>query len=307
MKRIIWHWTGGADGVTDDDKQHYHFIIDDEGVMHEGAHPISDNDETNDGSYAAHTKGCNKGSIGIAIDCMALASESDPWKTTKNPPTEKQVDALCRLTAALCIKYKIPISTTTTLNHGEVQANLNIAQRGKWDICRLPWVAKNENAGDWMRAKTSEYLAVLDAVAAPAAKEKENMDLNEVIEKARAAKASADDTLAKLEAVAAEQGIVAAAPVAAVQNVLHQVRTGIDLEPGALTSEMGLAKVVLGIAAGLATLFGVTLESQTIDNLVKLWHPLAAIIAVVIPAIFGFRTARKNANDRAKSDIAKAA
>lgn len=157
MKRIILHWTAGTHKVTDIDRKHYHYIVDGLGTIHPGDHPISANDSTADGDYAAHTKGCNRESIGLAIACMADAKQGKE-EQCKWPPTKPQVNELCKLAARLSKVYAIPNSPTTILCHSEVQKNLKIAQRGKWDIEWLPWdILPHKRAGDWLRALIEEY------------------------------------------------------------------------------------------------------------------------------------------------------
>lgn len=315
LERIIWHWTGGAEGVTDDDRQHYHAIIDAAGRVHKGIHAPEANINTADGAYAAHTRLANTGSIGIAIDAMAGALEMNPFGTTKNPPTRAQIAALCRLTAELCVQYGIPVSPTTTLNHGEVQKNLGKPQLGKWDICVLPWsTAPHESVGDYLRAETARIVAEIrgafrkteaikeNAEPLNAAAEEEGMDINKAVERTRAAKAAYEEALAAVANAAEDVSLADAA-----RNVVHQAKTGIDLEPGSNTSEMILAKRCIAGMIGGAALFGVVLPPEKIDGMLKLVEPVVAFMAVVIPFIFGMRTHRKNVNDKANAEIAKAA
>lgn len=39
MQRIIIHWSAGAHTVSALDRQHYHYIVDDDGDVHVGIHP----------------------------------------------------------------------------------------------------------------------------------------------------------------------------------------------------------------------------------------------------------------------------
>jgi hypothetical protein len=144
MNRIIWHWTGGAHKANDSDKRHYHFIIEGDGTVVNGNHPPEANAvirSPRDGStYAAHTRGANTGSIGVAVAAMRGATER-PFSAGPSPITGKQVEALVRLTADLCRRYNIPVTDQTVLSHAEVQPRLGIAQGGKWDIAWLPGMA----------------------------------------------------------------------------------------------------------------------------------------------------------------------
>lgn len=156
MKRVIVHWTAGTYKVSALDKQHYHGIVDGNGLRVLGNHPISANrPPLKPGKYAAHTLNCNSHSIGLAAACMHKAEEK-PFKAGKYPLNEKQWNELVAWTAQHCITYNIPVTPKTVLTHAEVQANLGIKQRGKWDITRLPFDAKVQGAkavGDKLRAE----------------------------------------------------------------------------------------------------------------------------------------------------------
>ena len=110
--------------------------------------------------YAAHTLNCNTGSIGVALCCMAGAVES-PFNPGKAPMTVAQWQTLPRVVAELCRRYSIPVTPKTVLSHAEVQANLGIKQKGKWDISRLgfdPAVVGPKACGDIMRDRASDLL-----------------------------------------------------------------------------------------------------------------------------------------------------
>ena len=57
MKRIIIHWTAGFGSPNFVDKKHYHYLIDSSGGVHNGDFKPEDNENCNDGKYAAHTGG----------------------------------------------------------------------------------------------------------------------------------------------------------------------------------------------------------------------------------------------------------
>jgi hypothetical protein len=143
MKRIINHWTGGSYNVSALDKKHYHVIIDGDGQWHKGNHTIEANENTKDGDYAAHTLGCNTGSIGIAVAAMGGAKQG---KTNGAYPLKReQWDAMVEQNAHFALKYGIPITPQTILTHAEVEKTLGIKQKGKWDITVLPF---DEDMGD---------------------------------------------------------------------------------------------------------------------------------------------------------------
>jgi len=141
MKRIILHWTGGTHTVSALDREHYHFIVDGQGKLFEGRHKPEANLNPKSGAYAAHTLGCNTGSIGISMAAMLNATES-PFNAGKYPLTKVQFEAAAMQVAKLCKQYGIPVSKKTVLSHAEVQPTLGIRQRGKWDITHLPWNPK---------------------------------------------------------------------------------------------------------------------------------------------------------------------
>lgn len=160
MKRVIAHWSAGGHKVSETDKEHYHIIWGGDGVAVRGEHEISDNVNTSDGDYAVHTRGCNSGSIGVSLACMAGATES-PFNSGKFPMTRKQWDAMIEGIAQLCEFYQIPVTAQTVLSHAEVESTLGIKQRGKWDFTRLSFdnsVKGAKACGDKMRAEVLKKL-----------------------------------------------------------------------------------------------------------------------------------------------------
>jgi hypothetical protein len=137
MKRIINHWTGGTYKVSALDKKHYHVIIDGDGKWVKGDYTIEANEVTSDNDYAAHTLNCNTGSIGIS--CAAMAGAKEKKTNGSYPLKEEQWEEMVRQNARFCIKYSIPVTAKTVLTHAEVEKNLGIKQRGKWDIAVLPF------------------------------------------------------------------------------------------------------------------------------------------------------------------------
>ncbi|MBN9084314.1 MAG: N-acetylmuramoyl-L-alanine amidase [Rhizobiales bacterium 62-17] len=161
MKRIIVHWTAGAYKASALDKSHYHVLIEDDGQLVHGKPSIALNDARGaKAGYAAHTLNCNTGSIGVSLCCMAGAIES-PFKAGTAPMTRAQWEKLPRVIADLCWRYGIAITPQTVLSHAEVQVNLGIKQRGKWDISRLafdPSTVGAKACGDALRKAVSSLL-----------------------------------------------------------------------------------------------------------------------------------------------------
>jgi N-acetyl-anhydromuramyl-L-alanine amidase AmpD len=131
------HWTAGTHVVSSVDRKHYHLIVAGDGSVVSGTHRPEDNISTADNHYAAHTRACNTGSIGVAVAAMHGAAER-PFSAGGFPIREVQVDALVKLVADLCRRYAIPVTPRTVLTHAEVQPTLGIRQNGKWDIRWLP-------------------------------------------------------------------------------------------------------------------------------------------------------------------------
>lgn len=161
MSRVIVHWTAGSHRASGLDRSHYHLLIDADGLLARGTPSIALNDAGGTKSgYAAHTLNCNTGSIGVALCCMAGAIES-PFNAGSAPMTRLQWETLPRVVAELCRRYDIAVSSRTVLSHAEVQANLGIKQRGKWDIARLPFDPATVGAkacGDQLRAAVAKLL-----------------------------------------------------------------------------------------------------------------------------------------------------
>jgi N-acetyl-anhydromuramyl-L-alanine amidase AmpD len=162
MKRIIWHWTAGGHKANSTDLKHYHLIIQDDGTVMSGTHPISANAAPLSKSYAAHTARLNTDSIGLAVAAMRGAKER-PFNHGPSPITTAQVQQLAKTTATLCKRYNIPVSRETTLSHAEVEPTLGVKQAGKWDITWLPGMsapADPVEVGDRLRSLTQDYMAV---------------------------------------------------------------------------------------------------------------------------------------------------
>jgi hypothetical protein len=167
MQRVICHWTAGRHKATDLDRKHYHFIIEGDGNLVRGVPSVKLNETPAKVGYAAHTLNCNSGSIGVSMACMYNAKES-PFNPGPAPMTAVQWNAMVKAVAELCRFYQIPVTPKTVLSHAEVQANLGIKQRGKWDFTRLAFdssVIGAKACGDKMRR---EVMAAMGQVPKPA-------------------------------------------------------------------------------------------------------------------------------------------
>lgn len=142
-ERIVCHWTGGNHRASSEDREHYHFLVQGDGEVVRGRHPVNANDDARDGVYAAHTRGKNTRSIGVAVCCMFDAKER-PFVAGRFPMTEVQWRRMAEVVAQLCQRYRIAVTPETVLAHGEVEPILGVKQRAKWDPLVLPWASDLE-------------------------------------------------------------------------------------------------------------------------------------------------------------------
>lgn len=157
MNKIIIHWTAGTYQPNTTDLEHYHFLIDGEGKKHNGKFKPEDNENCNDGKYAAHTGGGNTGAIGVSM--CAMAGFNSAASCGNYPITPVQLEACFRLCAELCKKYNIPVENVWThyefgINHPDTTSH------GKIDIIYLPPypLVKRNEVGGFIRSKIRWYL-----------------------------------------------------------------------------------------------------------------------------------------------------
>lgn len=158
LNKIVLHWTAGAYYPNQTDLQHYHFLIDKDGKIYEGKFKPEDNENCQDGKYAAHTGGGNTGAIGISFCGMLNFRNSN--NIGNYPLTNIQVEAGFQLCAKLCKKYNILITPQTVMTHYEFgQAHPKTTSYGKIDIIYLPsypWV-NAKDIGSFIRSKIKWY------------------------------------------------------------------------------------------------------------------------------------------------------
>jgi hypothetical protein len=136
MNRITLHHTGGVHTAGAADRAAYHRLVQGDGSVVEGVHPITANAPGKPlaaGRYAAHTRGLNTGNIGVSLCAMGGAVWANPT-ACKWFPTAVQVNAMVVEVARLARAYGIPVDRRTVLTHAEVEPTLGVAQRGKWDF-----------------------------------------------------------------------------------------------------------------------------------------------------------------------------
>lgn len=159
MKRIIIHWTAGTYQPNTTDYEHYHYLINGQGLVIEGKCTPEDNLNCNDGKYAAHTGGGNTGSIGVSM--CGMHGYKNRMNVGQYPLTKVQCERCFKLIAELSKKYNIPVTPQTIMTHYEFgKNNPKTTSHGKIDITYLPpyaWVAKDD-VGSFIRSKVKWYL-----------------------------------------------------------------------------------------------------------------------------------------------------
>ena len=162
MKKVVIHWTAGANQPNNTDYEHYHFLVNKDGIVIAGKYTPEDNENCNDGKYAQHCGGGNTGAIGVSM--CGMYGFKDKNNVGEYPLTKKQCEATFKLVAELCKKYNIAITNKTVLTHYEFgQSHPNTSSYGKIDIVYMPpyhEIEKNK-VGDFIRNKVRWYLGRL--------------------------------------------------------------------------------------------------------------------------------------------------
>ena len=157
--KLTYHWTVGNYEQTFSD---YHFCIcydkktDKAYVWTNPKYKPEDNDNTSDGKYAAHCKGCNTGNIGIGVCAMVGFNFKD--KKSSAPLNQKQFELMCKLGAECAYKYRFEINENTVATHSERDKKIQ-KPTGKIDIDYLPFLPNLNKAQvhALIRNKTSWY------------------------------------------------------------------------------------------------------------------------------------------------------
>lgn len=163
ITRIHWHWTVSGYLVTPRITSHYNGVFDYEGNEYDGGAPPEQQAYYSSRFGVSHSLSSNTGAVGLAVACLSGVKAN--WGSMavdqgQYPITWKGIDAMLEKTMELCKEFDIYPSPWTTLNHAEIQPNLGIRQKGKWDIQILPDQPKKilsaKVAGDMMRARMLE-------------------------------------------------------------------------------------------------------------------------------------------------------
>ena len=151
--------TAGTYNPNAEGLEHYHYLIDDEGKVYEGNFKPEDNENCNDGRYAAHTGGGNTGSIGISL--CGMCGFVNRKSAGTYPLTKVQCERAFKLIAELSKKYNIQITPQNVMTHYEFGLkHPNTTSAGKIDIVYLPPYPEVEQSkiGDYIRSKSRWYL-----------------------------------------------------------------------------------------------------------------------------------------------------
>lgn len=147
--------TAGANVPNATDLKHYHFLIDNNGIIYKGLYTPEDNINCNDGKYAQHCGGGNTGNIGIAF-CGCYVPRGVHVKDTRFPLTRIQLERGFELGAKLAKQYNIE----KIITHYEFGlAHPNTSSAGKIDITYLhPFpLVKPDECGEFIRNKVKWY------------------------------------------------------------------------------------------------------------------------------------------------------
>ena len=136
MKKIVIHWTAGGYYPSDYDKKYYHYLIDKDGVVHDGVFKPENNLKCVKNNYAMHTGGGNTGAIGVAM--CGMFGFKNRQLVGNYSITPKQFEATMNFCAELSKKYKIEITPNNVMTHYEFgQKHPQTTSAGKIDIVYL--------------------------------------------------------------------------------------------------------------------------------------------------------------------------
>ena len=158
LSKLCIHWTAGANKPCKTDLNSYHFLFDSNGKEYQGVFKPEDNENCNDGHYAKHCGGGNTGCIGIS--CCGMYGFDLKSKNTKHPLTQQQIEAMCKKSAELCLKYEIEVSEDNVFTHYEFgKKNPKTSSANKIDFTYISYLPnlKTENIGNYLRNKIRWY------------------------------------------------------------------------------------------------------------------------------------------------------
>lgn len=145
-RRVCIHWTAGGPTASQNDRKHYHYLIEQSGNVVAGFPRLASNCANLSGpswshdhpdGYAAHTRRFNSWSMGVSL-CGMLDAEEGKEHESPYPLVPAQSDALILLLAQACEKYGLWPTEHRVMTHEEVQRLHGVDQPGKWDVRWLP-------------------------------------------------------------------------------------------------------------------------------------------------------------------------
>ena len=161
FKRVVCHWTAGANFPSPEDLEAYHVLCDRVGHFHRGNHPITDNLDCSDDDYARHTGGLNTGSVGFAYCGMAGANHR-PFAPGPFPIQRVQWNRGLIGMADLMEWFLLPVDRRTLLMHYEADEVYGLPKSPKWDVSVLTFdrgIWADRSPGDELRARVKILLA----------------------------------------------------------------------------------------------------------------------------------------------------
>lgn len=174
-KRIILHWTGGGPKANEVDRKAYHYIVNSDGRVVAGSHPVAANMKKlreND-AYARHTGGFN--SFSVSISFAGMAEYGGPSSPGPYPLRQLQVERGVELAGVLCGLWKLdPLNPEQLFTHREawtlhgVKGKVNHEKRDIEHLPFAPHLGKDE-VGPYLRAAASGELILGIDSPAPAA------------------------------------------------------------------------------------------------------------------------------------------
>lgn len=158
VSKICLHWSASGYQPNNIDYEHYHYMINAQGLVIEGKYKPKDNNNCTDGKYAQHCGGGNTGACGVSL-CGMLGFKSR-YAVGKYPLTKVQCERAFKLCAELCKKYNIRITPQTVFTHYEFgKTHPKTSSAGKIDIIYLPPypTISQDRVGDFIRSKIQWY------------------------------------------------------------------------------------------------------------------------------------------------------
>lgn len=162
-RRIVLHWTGGGRTANSVDRKAYHYVVEHDGNVVQGVHPVAHNmRKLTDDSYAHHTGGFNSFSVGISFAGMKGAeSLANPGPA---PLKSGQVLAGLTFVAECCDAWSLdPRDPDHVFHHREAWELHRVKgtqNHKKKDITFLPFMPELgfSETGPWLRRKIAELM-----------------------------------------------------------------------------------------------------------------------------------------------------